>query len=115
MLAPKTWRKAPKEFKQLWLELNKDFKIEMLNQGGGNLDLITTSSAPNAAFLADMLFDVNKASTTYDLDDSGYETMHEDQNNADNQDSITVLNALVNKAKKGCHQLNWESIPTLLH
>ena len=59
MLAPKTWQKVPPEFKQLWLELNKDFKIEMLNQGKKNSDLITTLPAQNAAFLADILFNVN--------------------------------------------------------
>ena len=50
MLAPKTWKKAPPEFKRLWLELEDDFKIEMLNQRKKNSDLITTSPAPNAVF-----------------------------------------------------------------
>lgn len=118
MLAPKTWKKAPPEFKRLWLELKNDFTIEMLNQGMENSDPITTLPAPNAAFLANMLFDVNKASATYDLDDSGYETVHKDQDVADNQDTITVLNTLVNKAKHKldwCSQLNRESIPIQLH
>ena len=64
MLSLKTWKKGPPEFKRLWLKLDKDLKVEMLNQGKKNSDLITTSPAPNAAFLADMLFDVNKTSAT---------------------------------------------------
>ena len=72
----------------------------MLNQGKKNSDLITTLPAPNAAFLADMLFGVNKTSVNYDLDDSGYKTVHKNQDNADKQDTITVLNTLVNKAKR---------------
>jgi len=76
MLPPKTWKKAPPEFKRLWLQLDKDLKVEMLNQGKKNSELITTSPAPNAAFLADMLFNANKTSISYDLDDSGYETAH---------------------------------------
>ena len=70
------WKKAPPEFKRLWLQLNKDLKVEMLNQGKKNSDLITTSPAPNAAFLANMLFDVNITSVSYDSDDSGYKTAH---------------------------------------
>ena len=35
----------------------------------------------------------------YDSDNSGYETAHKDQEDNDNQDSITVLNTLINKAK----------------
>ena len=30
MLPPKAWKKAPPEFKRLWLQLNKDLKVEML-------------------------------------------------------------------------------------
>ena len=71
MLPPKTWKKAPPEFKRLWLQLNKDLKVEMLNHGKKNSELITTSPTPNAAFLANMFFNVNKTSVTYDLDDSG--------------------------------------------
>ena len=71
----------------------------MLNNRKKNSELITTSSTPNAAFLADMLFDVNKTSVTYDLDESGYETAHKDQDITDKQDTITVLNTLINKAK----------------
>ena len=47
-----------------------------------------------------MLFDVNKASLSYDSDDSGYETAHKNQDVTDKQDTITVLNTLVNKAKR---------------
>ena len=113
MLPPKTWKKAPPEFKRLWLELNKDLKVEMLNQGKKSSDLITTLPAPNAAFLVDMLFDVNKTSAHYDLDDSGYETAHEDQNNADERGTIAVLNTLVNEAKRKLDRApaNGESTP----
>ena len=76
MLPPKTWKKASPEFKRLWLQLNKNLKVEMLNQGKKNSELITTLPAQNAAFLADMLFDFNKTSASYDSDDSGYETAH---------------------------------------
>ena len=100
MLPPQTWKRAPPEFKKVWLQLDEDFKVEMLNSGKKNSELITTSPAPNAAFLADMLFNVNNASATYDLDDSGYETAHKDQNATEEQDTITVLNTLVNKAKR---------------
>ena len=72
----------------------------MLNKGKKNSDLITSLPAPNSTFLADILFGVNKASTTYNLDDSGCETVHEDQGNADDQDTITMLNTLVNKPKR---------------
>ena len=104
MLPPKAWKKAPSEFKCLWLQLNKDLKVEMLNNGKKNSELITTSPTPNAAFLADMLFDVNNASVTYDSDDSGYETAHKDQDVTDEQDTITVLNTLLNKAKRKIEQ-----------
>ena len=100
MLPPKTWKKAPPESKRLWLQLNKDLKVEMLNNRKKNSELITTSPAPNAAFLADILFDVNKTSVTYNLDDPGYKTAHKDQDVTDKQDTITVLNILINKAKR---------------
>ena len=51
-----------------------------------------------------MLFDVNKTSVSYDLDDSGYETAHKNQDNTNKQDTITVLNTLVNKAKRKLDQ-----------
>ena len=72
----------------------------MLNNRKKNSELITTSPAPNAAFLADILFDVNKTSVTYNLDDPGYKTAHKDQDVTDKQDTITVLNILINKAKR---------------
>ena len=100
MLPPKTWKRAPPEFKRLWLQLNEDLKVEMLNNAKKNLELITTLPAPNAAFLADMLLDVNTTSVTYDSDDSGYKTAHKDQDVTDKQDTITVLNTLINKAKR---------------
>ena len=78
MLPPKTWKKAPPEFKRLWLQLDKEFKVEMLNQGKKNFELITTLPAPNATFLAGIIFNVNKTSVTHDLDDSGYKTAHKD-------------------------------------
>ena len=104
MLPPKTWKKAPPEYKKMWLQLDKDLKVEMLNNGKKNSELITTSPTPNAAFLSNMLFNVNNASVTYDLDDSGYKTAHEDQNVTDKQDTITVLNTLINKAKRKLDQ-----------
>ena len=55
----------------------------MLNKGKKNSELITTSPTLNAAFLADMLFNVNNASVTYDSDDSGYKTAHKDQDVTD--------------------------------
>ena len=88
----------------MWLQLNKDLKVEMLNNWKKNSELITTSSTPNAAFLANMLFDVNKALVTYNTDDSGYKTAHEDQDVTDKQDTITVLNTLINKAKRKLDQ-----------
>ena len=100
MLPPKTWKRAPPEFKRLWLQLNEDLKVEMLNNAKKNLELITTLPAPNAAFLADMLLDVNTTSVTYDSDDSGYKTAHKDQNVTDKQDTIALLNTLINKAKR---------------
>ena len=63
MLPPKTWRRAPPEFKKMWLQLDKDLKVEMLNNGKKNSELITTSPTPNAAFLADIL----STSTTLQL------------------------------------------------
>ena len=100
MLPPKRWKRAPPEFKKMWLQLDEDLKIEMLNGRKKNLELITTSQTPNAAFLADMFYDVNNASVTYDLEDSGYKTAHEDQDAADDKGTITVLNTLINKAKR---------------
>ena len=51
-----------------------------------------------------MLFNVNNASATYDSDDSGYKTAHKDQEVTDEQDTITVLNTLINKAKRKLEQ-----------
>ena len=104
MLPPKTWKRAPPEFKRLWLQLNEELKVEMLNHKKKNSELITTSPTPNAAFLVDMLFDVNKTSVTYDSDDSGYKTAHKDQDITDKQGTITVLNTLINKAKRKLDQ-----------
>ena len=52
-----------------------------------------------------MLFDVNKASLSYDSDDSGYKTAHKNQDVTDKQDTITVLNTLVNKVKRKLDQM----------
>ena len=83
MLPPKTWKRAPPEFKKMWLQLDKDLKIEMLNNGKKNSEFITTSPTPNAAFLANMLFNVKNASVTYNSDDSGYKTAHKNQDVTD--------------------------------